>query len=116
MEITNLAGMMIGFGRLWSDPPGSWLKIAVQKVVVGILRIGCSLARFVDPRSQALRPLPRGPRTSSKFSWRFAITHGSGVFVLILGFTLFHPRAHLVRPRSPSYLRSALVLGYFWLP
>ena len=83
VEITDQTGMMIGFGRLWSNPPGSWLKIAVQKVVVGILRIGCSLARFVDPRSQALRPLPRGPRTSSKFSWRFAITHGSGLFVLI---------------------------------
>ena len=31
VEITNLTGMMIGFGRLWSNPPGSWLKIAVQQ-------------------------------------------------------------------------------------
>jgi hypothetical protein len=31
VEITNLTGMMIGFGILWSNPPGSWLKIAVQQ-------------------------------------------------------------------------------------
>ena len=54
VEITNLSGMVIGFGRLWSNPPGSWLKIIRPIIAVGILRVDCSLANSVGPCSQAL--------------------------------------------------------------